>query len=180
VETYVTAAKQTTTRGELAESALKTHRARVDAFFRRYWRRPEDLDDMAQELYLKLRGRDPHLVVRYPLTYLYRAAFSVLVNWANRERRRRDHVEANSEAVEDWANNLDNAQPDDMAERLNNKRQIERNLQKLPRQIAQVMGLHCREWTNEQIARHLGLDEDTVAKYILRGTDRMTRLRWDI
>jgi RNA polymerase sigma factor (sigma-70 family) len=165
VETYVTAAKQTTTRGELAESALKTHRARVDAFFRRYWRRPEDLDDM---------------VVRYPLTYLYRAAFSVLVNWANRERRRRDHVEANSEAVEDWANNLDNAQPDDMAERLNNKRQIERNLQKLPRQIAQVMGLHCREWTNEQIARHLGLDEDTVAKYILRGTDRMTRLRWDI
>lgn len=93
--------------------------------------RPQDLDDVAQEVYLRLIRIDDADYMRTPLAYLYRVAANVLNDW-NEIAQHHEHVIANSDEVDRWADTADAAWPEDPNERVDLARQIDRALAELP------------------------------------------------
>ena len=142
--------------------------------------RAQALDDVMQEMYMRLIRMDQDECVREPLAYLYTVAAHVVADYTISERKHA-HVTADSEAVEEWANDSSKALPDDIAERTNLERQLDRALKELPRLQREALVLHYQDGLKcDEIAKRLGLKESSVDKYLTRAKVRMRQLLWDV
>jgi RNA polymerase sigma factor (sigma-70 family) len=168
--------KLTKTFHPLAEAARGKHAATIRRRARWLWPHLDDLDDVVQEVNLRLLGMDPNRRVEKEEEYLYTVVRHVVFDWARRERWRK-HVAVDTDAVEAWANDPDNAVPDDMAERLSRKQQYEAARQALPPRWAEALQLHCEDMPNDKIAEHMGLDVESVGSYINRAKAQMRQLQ---
>jgi RNA polymerase sigma-70 factor (ECF subfamily) len=172
-----------------SDPALKT---RVDAFdvsscqgFRkqlyryllRRSRRPQDVDDLAQEVYLRLLRHDSAKCVHKPLAYLYGIASHVLADQRGESDQQRDCL--GSEGGEDSAE-LSSVTADDLAEQLNLQQQLQRALARLPPTHAAVLIAHKhRGLSYEEVAAELGLSIHTVEKYVIQAKARIRMMTWD-
>lgn len=142
-------------------------------YLRRRLRRPQDLDDLKQEIYMRLLRLGRMDCVREPLAYLYTVAASVIADFILAERRR-ENVASDSDAVDSWAQDPSKAQPDDIAERMSIERQLEHALNELPPTQAAALVYHYQDgWSCDEIAQKLGLSTKSVDKYLTRGKARM-------
>lgn len=142
--------------------------------------RAQELDDLKQEIYMRLLRMNQAECVREPLAYLYTVASNVVADYTIAERRQ-GHVTADSDALEDWANDPAKALPDNIAERISLERQLEKALKELPPRQAQALVLHYQEGLNcAEIAKKLGLSVKSVDKYLTRAKVRMRQLLWDL
>jgi RNA polymerase sigma factor (sigma-70 family) len=160
--------------------AIAVHYQReLHRYLLRRLKRPQDLDDLKQEIYMRLLRMDQMECVREPLAYLYGVAANVVADFTLAERQQ-GYITVDSAAVENWANDPAKALPDDLADRMSLQRQVERALKELPPLQAQALVLHYQEGLYcEEIAQRLGLSPKSVDKYLARAKARMRAFIWD-
>ena len=125
--------------------------------------RKEDVDDMAQEVYLRLlRVRDLDLV-RSPRSYLYRIAVNVAEEWRLRAPQAWDHS-APLDALEA------DEEPEKETELEQRDAAVQSALAKLPLAARTALVLQLRDGlTYEQIAEHMGVTRRAVKRYVANG-----------
>ncbi|GFE79650.1 hypothetical protein GCM10011487_16500 [Steroidobacter agaridevorans] len=156
------------------------YRRELHRYLLRRLRRPQDLDDLKQEVYMRLLRMDRMDGIREPLAYLYSIAANVVSDFTLAERRRHDRVTPDSDAVENWADDPSQSLPDDIAERTSLERQLEDALKQLPPLQAAALVLHYQEGMScDEIAKQLGLSPKSVDKYLTRAKARMRILLWN-
>jgi RNA polymerase sigma factor (sigma-70 family) len=134
-------------------------------FLRRRARSAADVEDLAQETYLRLlRGRDL-ADVRNPHAYLLRVASHVAFEW--RDQQPRPDVVVDEMLVDENAPELE------IDARLSERR-VQRVLAESSPMMRAVLLLRLRdERTYEQIARELQLTGRQVRRYLGRGYERL-------
>jgi RNA polymerase sigma factor (sigma-70 family) len=132
-----------------------------------------DLDDVAQEVFLRLMRYERAELIEHPQAYLFQVATNVAAEWATRARRRHPHEPK-------WLGSLlAGDAPEDNVERDAAQDTIERALQTLtPRQRA-IVKLHYADGLGHaQIAECLGATPRMVKRDLIKTYQRL-RLELD-
>lgn len=160
-----------------ATSTFGRYRRELHRYLMKRLRQPQDVDDLAQEVYMRLLTLDEETTVHKPLAYLYGVASHVLA----------DHIFDMKHTPIDWAEDADDwvdspsqVLPDDMAERLNLQQQIDRAMAQLPPTHAAVLLAHKRDGLSyEETAEKLGISVFTVEKYVTQAKARIRTMSWE-
>jgi RNA polymerase sigma-70 factor (ECF subfamily) len=161
-----------------ATSTFGRFRRELHSYLMKRLRRPQDVDDLAQEVYLRLLTLDDAKTVRKPLAYLYGVASHVLADHMF-DMKQRSHIDW-SEDVDDWYDTPACVLPDDLGDRLNLQQQIDAALAQLPPTHAAVLLAHKRDGLSyEEVAEKLGLSIHTVEKYITVAKAKLRTMSWD-
>lgn len=161
-----------------ATSTFGRFRRELHRYLMRRLRRPQDVDDLAQEVYLRLITISDDTVIEKPLPYLYGVASHVLADHMF-DMKERSHIDW-SENVDDWTDSPACVLPDDMADRLNLQQQIDKAIAQLPPTHASVLLAHKRDGLSyEECAEKLGLSIHTVEKYVTQAKARIRTMAWE-
>lgn len=160
--------------------AIAVHyQCELHRFLMRRMRRRDDVEDLKQEIYVRLLRMNEEEVIKEPLAFLYTVAANAVSDHTIAERKH-SQVTVDTKLVEDWAEDPKIALPDDLAERMSLDRQLRKALAELPRLQAEALVLHYQDGLyRDEIAKRLGLSPKSVAKYIARGKARMRELFWE-
>ncbi len=150
---------------EFAASALRHYGRQLHDFLRRRVRQSGELDDLAQEVYLRLLRVHSVDTIRNPLAYIYGVASHVVSEFHMRDSRRK--VVFDSTLAESEPEPGSVAQPGTHAEGgLQVEIQVNEALRQLPPKQLAVLLLERREGlSHAEIADRLGLSPHTVKKY---------------
>ena len=142
---------------------------------------PQDADDMAQEVYLRLLRLDDAEFVREPQAYLYGVASNVVREFRIRSELERERVTFDTPAMEaEQDHSARQLRPDELAEHLDVVEQLERALIRLPPLHRAIVVLLKRDgMTYEEVARKLGLSWWTVEKYYHQAKTRLRTMAWE-
>jgi RNA polymerase sigma factor (sigma-70 family) len=122
-----------------------------------------DIDDIAQEVFLRLLRYNRSELVDCPQAYLYKIAANVSAEWSSRSRRRMPH---NSEWLNDLADTFD---PEEELGGDAKNAEIERAINELPARFREILRLHFGEgMQREQIAVHMKLTRKIVKRDLAR------------
>jgi RNA polymerase sigma factor (sigma-70 family) len=126
---------------------------------------PADLDDVAQEVFLRLLRYRRADLVEQPKAYLFKVAANVAAEWGMKARHRWPHDA-------DWLSELHTElTPDDELQRAQRDRDVGRALATLPTRMQAILQLQFGEGlTQEAIAAQLGVTRrvvkrDTIGAY---------------
>lgn len=121
-----------------------------------------DLEDVAQEVFLRLLRYDRAELIEDPRSYLFKIAANVASEWSMRARHRLPHAAAWLDDLIDEANVADEV---DIAQR---DGEFRRALAALSPRAREVMRLHFSEGlTHEAIANQLQLSQRMVKREII-------------
>ena len=126
--------------------------------------RVADVDDLAQEVYLRLlRVPEPELVEN-PQGYLYRVALNVAEEWRQRAAQSREHTSdplSELAGSEDLERDAQDNQRDGM---------VQQSLAGLPRASRTALILHVRDGlTYDEVATHMRVTRRAVKRYVANG-----------
>jgi len=159
------------------EQLVRDHQAMVFRTLLRLTGSREHVDDLAQEVFLRLyRALPSFRGEALVTTYLYRITVNVAQDeWKRRRRDDRSHVSL-SDDVSQWEERLQH--PDRNAEQQIEEREfrqgVEDQLQKLSAIERNILVLyHQEERSYEQIAYALGLPIGTVRTHLHRGRKKL-------
>lgn len=159
-----------------ARPAFEKYERELHRFLARRLQRAQDAADLAQEVYLRLTRLENADWVRKPQAYLYGVAAHVVSEF--RMRAERDPVDFDSESFERVAASPEQAMPDQLAEQLDDQRQLERILAQLPPTHLAVLLLHKRDGLSyEEVAEKLQLSVHTVHKYVVQAKAQV-KMQW--
>lgn len=139
--------------------------------------RPQDAEDLAQEVYLRLLRIDGAKRVHKPLAYIYGIASHVVADYKSDARHQREFVSDDEDESSEIA-----AEPriDDLIDRLNLQQQLERALTQLPTTHARVLLAHKhRGLSYQEVAAELGLSVHTVEKYVTQAKAKIRTMTWE-
>jgi len=124
-----------------------------------------DLDDLAQEVFLRLLRYSDDVVVENPHRYLFRIAANVANEWRERSRNRLPHEES-------WLKDLEEDPDRDLfrlLEREETATELYAAIEQLPERQQYVLLEHALgELTYQQIADKMGLTHRTVLRDLTR------------
>jgi RNA polymerase sigma factor (sigma-70 family) len=135
---------------------------------RRYLRRKglrssADIDDIAQEVFLRLLRYDRSELVQSPQSYLYKVAVNVSAEWASQSSRRMPH---NSEWL---AELIDNLCPESEIERQGNEAELHQAIERLPARCREILRMQYDEaLTHAVIAQRLSISVRVVRREVER------------
>lgn len=122
-----------------------------------------DVDDIAQEVFLRLLRHDRADLVDCPQAYLYKIAANVSAEWSAHSSRRMPH---DSQWLRDLADALD---PEEESNRETRSAEIERAINMLPERPREIIRLHFSEGlTREVIAKRMHLTPKIVKRDLAR------------
>ncbi len=166
--------------GNFATSTFGRYRRELHRYLMRRLRHPQDVDDLAQEVYLRLCRLDDEKCVLKPLAYLYGIASHVLADFRIEVEQERECITVDSETVDEWSDNPSCVLPDDIADRLNLQQQIDKAMAQLPPTHAAVLLAHKRDGMSyDEVAIRLDLSIHTVEKYVTQAKARVRTMAWD-
>lgn len=118
-----------------------------------------DIDDIAQEVFLRVLRYERADLVDHPQAYLYKVAANVTAEWALRCSRRLPHDAA-------WLDELvDELSPEDQLELEGSDRQLRAAIELLPVRAREILRLHFGEgMTHPQIAVAMGVTRKIVKR----------------
>jgi RNA polymerase sigma-70 factor (ECF subfamily) len=150
--------------------------ARLVRFLTRRLGLHAEIEDLAQEAFLRLLRIDRMDLIRNPQAYLHQVAANVLLEWQLRARQSRPH---SSEALE-WLEA--EGTPEHDAEAHVAGKRMNKALRELPPICQSVLMLRAREdLSNEEIAVRLGVTRRVVKRHLETGyaflRDRLGRER---
>ncbi len=168
---------------EFATSAAVENKRLLRNYLRRRLRSPDDLDDLAQEVYLRLlriQNEDKIDSVREPMAYVYTVAASVVADW----HRSVGRFAARGITIEDGEQELNEAvetvRGEDPADRIARQQHIERLLGQLPPIQAAALLLHSRDgFSYEEIAAKLNLSVGMVHYHLTRAKTCIRLTPWE-
>ena len=159
------------------EQVVRDHQEMVFRTLLRLTGSQENLDDLAQDVFLRLYRALPSFRGEALITtYLYRIAVNVAQDeWKRRRRDRNTHVSLSDE-TSDWEDRL--AHPDRNAEEQLEDREfsqsVEEQLQRLSQIERTILVLyHQEERSYDQIAYALGMPIGTVRTHLHRGRKKL-------
>lgn len=164
-----------------------THQ-QLEQWFKR-WRKPirqwlshrsavptADLDDLAQEVFLRLLRYSEDVEIDNPQGYLFRIAANCANEWQERARCRKPHDDS-------WLEDLlveREDQPENIAETVSIEQFIAQCLGKLPRRQREVLLLHIDQGlTYKEIADRCDLTYRTVLRDLTRAYAALRRIMSD-
>lgn len=151
--------------------AYEPFKAGLHRFLRRELRRAEDVEDLVQEVYLRLIRLASSERIRFPKAYVFRVAFNVLYEF--KHRRRASRVDFDSAAAERAAEVMadEATTPDERYEQDRQRSQIEQLLGKLPAMQQAVLIMTTREGMSyQEVAQRLGISPSTARVHLYRAT----------
>jgi RNA polymerase sigma-70 factor (ECF subfamily) len=135
---------------------------------------PADLDDVAQEVFLRLIRYSDETLVEYPQSYLFRIATNVVNEWHERSRNKLPHDDAGLEALQEEPHR----EPENSMERTLVNSHVRDAVERLPPRQRAVLLLHINEeLTYKQIAVKLKVSPRIVRRDI---ANAYTQLRCDL
>jgi RNA polymerase sigma factor (sigma-70 family) len=160
-----------------AMADLRARNGRIGSWFGR-WRKPlrgwltsrasvpsSEVDDLAQEVFLRLLRYSDEIAVENPQGYLFRIAANVASEWREHSRVRQPHDRG-------WLDELQidpSGQPDNAAFQNRFSKHLQNVVAGLPVRQRQVLLLHVNEGlTYKQIADHLGVTYRIVLRDLTR------------
>lgn len=171
-------ATKPTVQGERLAAAAEESTGSITRWFARRLRtRPQDVADLLQEVKLRLLHVSDDLLLRQPAAYIYRVAYSVLVQYT-RDRSEEHHLRLDSEdLVNEEA--LGSGPEGDPAYRFQMRAEIDRALDQLPAKHRNVLLLHKRDgYSHQETAQKLGLTEHQVHRYLTQAKAQLQTLLW--
>jgi RNA polymerase sigma-70 factor (ECF subfamily) len=155
---------------------------RLVAWFKR-WRKPirqwlshrssvptADLDDLAQEVFLRLLRYSDDVAIDNPQGYLFRIAANVANEWQERARHRKPHDDS-------WLEDLQvefSEEPENTIARQVAREYMQEAVNKLPRRQREVLLLHVNEGlTYKQIAERQGLTYRVILRDLTRAYSQL-------
>jgi RNA polymerase sigma-70 factor (ECF subfamily) len=122
-----------------------------------------DIDDIAQEVFLRVLRYDRADLVEHPQAYLFKIASNVSAEWALRSSRRLPHDSA-------WLDELvDVLSPETELERAADGEELHRAIESLPARAREILRLHFGEGlTHPEIAHSLGVTRKIVKRDMAR------------
>lgn len=135
--------------------------------------RAADVDDVAQEVFLRLMRYGKGELVEHPKAYLYKVAVHVAAEWSIRASSRLQHDEK-------WlASLIGGEEPDWVLQRAQSLAEIKRALAALPPEQSEVLRLRfIEELGHEAIAERTGEPLHRVRRHVARGYEAL-RLELD-
>jgi RNA polymerase sigma-70 factor (ECF subfamily) len=134
-----------------------------------------ELDDLAQEVFLRLLRYSEKTAVENPLGYLLRIAGNVASEWRERARVAKPHQQS-------WLDDLliePDAEPENSACQEGTNECVQAAVDRLPKRQRDVLLLRVNEGlTYKQIAERLGLTQRSVLRDLTRAYSQL-RLRLD-
>ena len=165
---------------QLARGAFQRYAPALHRFLLRRIRRPQDIDDMAQEVFARLLRVENAEFVRKPASYLFGIAANVVREFRIRAEHDQERVTFDSRMVDHLAEHPHETQLDEMADRLSLQRQLERGLARLPPTHRVVLLLVTRDGlSHEEAAEAAKLSVHTVEKYVTEARARLKLMKWD-
>jgi RNA polymerase sigma-70 factor (ECF subfamily) len=169
------------TRGALFSGSVAQRYAReLHRYLLRRLRRPHEVDDLAQEVYLRLLRLDESKCVQKPLAFVYGVAAHVVADFNLEASTEEQHLTFDEDALQHWSEHPAEILPDELAERVALEQQVEWALKQLPPTQAAVLVAQKRDgFSYEEIAERLKLSVNTVEKYLTLAKARLRTLSWD-
>ncbi len=159
-----------------AVAAISLYARELRRFLGRRIRRRWDVDDLAQEVYLRLLKTDPD-GVRRPLEFMLGVAQHVLMDRFRAASREEQTFPAAADAVELLQNEPSEALEDRLEECLTVHQELSSTLAQLsPAHAAALVLFHRDGLTYQEIGRKLGITLETVHTYI-RDARRQIRMK---
>jgi RNA polymerase sigma factor (sigma-70 family) len=159
------------------EQIVRDHQTMVFGTLARMIGSRENLDDLAQEVFLRLYKALPVFRGEALLsTYLYRITVNVAQNEWKRRRRERMSMVSMSDEVSGWEERLEH--PDRNAAEQMEEREFRQTVEEQLAQLSQVertvlVLYHQEERSYEEIATVLGMPIGTVRTHLHRGRKKM-------
>lgn len=154
-------------------SVFREYGAQLHRFLLRRLTRPQDADDLAQEVFMRLARMERPELVRKPHAYLFSVASNLIREFRLRTNRDRACITYDSDMVEQLSESS-SASRDELAEQLDVERRLERALSLLPRKHRAVLLLVKRDGlSHKEVARRTGLNVRTVERYVMEAVARM-------
>jgi RNA polymerase sigma-70 factor (ECF subfamily) len=159
------------------EQVVHDHQAMVFRTLLRLTGSPEHLDDLAQDVFLRLYRALPSFRGEALITtYLYRIAVNVAQDEWKRRRRDRDTHVSLSDDTSAWEERL--AHPDRNAEQQIEEREFQQSVEEQLQRLSQIertilVLYHQEERSYEQIAQSLKLPIGTVRTHLHRGRKKL-------
>lgn len=157
-------------------AARDSRNGRIAVWFGR-WRKPirswfsyravprTEVDDLAQEVFLRLLRYSDDIAVENPQGYLFRIAANVASEWRDRSRVRQPHDRS-------WLDELQidpSDQPDNSVFQSRSNKHLQSAVNKLPKRQREVLLLHVNDGlTYKQIAGQLGVTHRIVLRDLTR------------
>lgn len=122
-----------------------------------------DVDDIAQEVFLRLLRYERSDLVDHPQAYLFKVAANVAAEWSTRAVHRYAHSA-------EWVDELEAAStPESESEDMLAQRRLEQSLLAIPARAREILRLHFSEGQSyEQIGRTLGVTHRVVKRDMVR------------
>ena len=173
-----------TVTGPIARFAGQTFRkygAELHRYLVRRLRRPQDADDLAQEVFLRLLRLKDTDFVQKPQSYLYGIASHVVHEFRMRAEQEHERLTFDSEMIEALAEHRTQPSLSDPVERLNLQKQLDRALERLPDMHRTVLLLLKRDGMSyEEAAQATHLSVHTVEKYLFQAKAMIKTEQWDL
>lgn len=162
------------------KSALQSHAAAVYRFLRRRIARPQDADDLAQEVFIRFLRIDSGKLVNKPLAYLYGIAAHVVHEFRMQNEQESEHVVYDSLAADSVAETPAQFDPDEATDRLALQQQLEQALNRLPRMHRAIVLMIKRDGlSHEEVAQLTQLNVRTVERYLMQAMTKLRMMQWD-
>jgi RNA polymerase sigma-70 factor (ECF subfamily) len=159
------------------EQVVNDHQAMVFRTLLRLTGSHEHLDDLAQDVFLRLYRALPSFRGEALITtYLYRIAVNVAQDEWKRRRRDRDTHVSLSDDTSAWEDRL--AHPDRNAEQQIEEREFQQSVEEQLQRLSQIertilVLYHQEERSYEQIAYALGMPIGTIRTHLHRGRKKL-------
>jgi RNA polymerase sigma-70 factor (ECF subfamily) len=166
------AGKPSTVQGlHLTVTVAQRYMERVKSYLSRRLRRsPQDVDDLAQEVYVRLLRVPEETLLRAPPAYLFRVAANVLNDFC-RNRHKEGHVLFDSDTAEEIGESVPAHDP---IAALHLGDELERAVASLPPRLAATILLRERDgYSYEEIALQLRVTVHTVHKHLAEARARL-------
>jgi len=149
-------------------------RAGLHRYLLRHLRRREDVEDLIQEVYLRLLRFTDREKVRSPQAYVLRVAFNVLYEF--KLHRGKLPITFDSDMASDAAETLADERPSagDALEHSQQEERARKLMERLPPMQRAVLTMATREnFTHQEIAAKLGIAAATVRVHLFRAIEHL-------
>jgi RNA polymerase sigma factor (sigma-70 family) len=165
---------------KFASKAAELYSADLHRFLARRMHRPQDIEDLAQEVYVRLLKIENGDFVQNPKAYILQTASHVAHDYLEKDRRAQEYVVVDSEMVNQVSENPSDNPTCDLAQRLSTQKQLNAALAKLS-PIHQTVLLMCyrEEYSYAEIAKALKVTLRQVERYLANAKKELMEIDWD-
>jgi RNA polymerase sigma factor (sigma-70 family) len=164
-----------------AIQALDLYSPRLHSFLMRRMHRAQDkdVDDLVQEVWIRVLKASKTEYVRDPLAYVLTIGAHVAERFGKQDKRTQEYVAVDSELAEFLSENPASPPADDLAERLSTERQLLTALAKLPARYQAVLIMFYRDgYKYTEIAKEMRISIHRVERYLAEAKEAIAAIDW--